>query len=446
MPDCRDDQPGHRPADLGPRRVAGGRRLGRDAARSPARVRKFYDQGYIDDFTAGNLAATMAWSGDVLYYKIWEDTPFEFIVPRGGALAVDRQHDDPGELGEPRRARYQLMDYRLPARGRAIDHRVGAYMSPVPAVQDLIAEHAKAEPGDDTRDGSKHMAESPLLWPDDELLSEDPVRPQPDDRRGARGVGRDLPPDLRELSGPADRPRSTALVTAAASRPVRRPAAEATGQFGPSGSAGRRTALLAPGGIYLILGFILPLIIIVYTSLQSGGLLSGGFTFTWEFANYADALLAVRGRSTSERRCTRVSRPSFAILLAYPMAYWIAFYGGRWKSTLFFLILVPFFVSFVIRTVQWKFILADNGLLFGPLKNLGLLPDDFSVLASADRGRRGHHLQLPAVHRAAALRGARSDRQTARRGGEGPVRHAVRRRSARSCCRCRSREYSPPSC
>ena len=49
------------------------------------------------------------------------------------------------------------------------------------------------------------------------------------------------------------------------------------------------------------------------------------------------------------------------ILLAYPMAYWIAFYGGKWKSTLFFLILVPFFVSFVIRTVQWKFLLADNG-------------------------------------------------------------------------------------
>ena len=69
------------------------------------------------------------------------------------------------------------------------------------------------------------------------------------------------------------------------------------------------------------------------------------------------------------------------ILLAYPMAYWIAFYAGRWKSTLFFLILVPFFVSFVIRTVQWNFILADDGVLFGFLKDLGLLPDNFRVLA-----------------------------------------------------------------
>ena len=64
------------------------------------------------------------------------------------------------------------------------------------------------------------------------------------------------------------------------------------------------------------------------------------------------------------------------------MAYWIAFYGGRRKSTLLFLILLPFFVSFVIRTVQWQFILADDGLIFGPLKSIGLLPDDFRVLAT----------------------------------------------------------------
>jgi spermidine/putrescine transport system permease protein len=42
---------------------------------------------------------------------------------------------------------------------------------------------------------------------------------------------------------------------------------------------------------------------------------------------------------------------------------------------------VPFFVSFVIRTVQWKFLLADDGVLFGPLKSIGLLPEDFRVLA-----------------------------------------------------------------
>ncbi|MBA3689932.1 MAG: ABC transporter permease [Actinobacteria bacterium] len=140
-------------------------------------------------------------------------------------------------------------------------------------------------------------------------------------------------------------------------------------------------ALLGPGGIYLIIGFVLPLILVVYASLQSGGLLSGGFRFTWEFSNYPDVFSQYKSYYVRSVAYSGIAT-AIAILLAYPMAYWIAFYGGRWKSTLFFMILLPFFVSFVIRTVQWKFILGDDGLLFGPLKSLGLLPQDFRVLAS----------------------------------------------------------------
>ena len=84
-----------------------------------------YDQGYVDDLTAGNLAGTMAWSGDVLYYKIWEGQPFEFIVPDGRRAAVDRQHADPGQLGEPRwRARDDGL--LLQARDRADGDGMGA--------------------------------------------------------------------------------------------------------------------------------------------------------------------------------------------------------------------------------------------------------------------------------------------------------------------------------
>jgi spermidine/putrescine transport system permease protein len=140
-------------------------------------------------------------------------------------------------------------------------------------------------------------------------------------------------------------------------------------------------ALLAPGGIYLIVGFVLPLIVVVITSLKSGGLLSGGFRFTWQFSNYPDVLSQYKSFYVRSLAYSAIAT-SIAILLAYPMAYWIAFYGGRWKSTLFFMILVPFFVTFVIRTVQWKFILGDEGLLLGPLKNMGLVPQNFSVLAS----------------------------------------------------------------
>jgi spermidine/putrescine transport system permease protein len=140
-------------------------------------------------------------------------------------------------------------------------------------------------------------------------------------------------------------------------------------------------ALLAPAGVYLFVFFILPLGLMLYTSLQSGGLLSGGFGFSWEFGNYTDVL------GQYQRQFVRSIQYSLivtvvALLLAYPMTYWIAFYGGRFKSSFLLLILMPFFVSFVIRTIQWKFILGDNGPVLGALKSIGLLPDEFRVLAT----------------------------------------------------------------
>ena len=66
-------------------------------------VRVYYDQGYIDDFVAGNLNATMAWSGDVLYYKKWAGYETSAAASPRRRAAVDRQHADPGQLREPGR-------------------------------------------------------------------------------------------------------------------------------------------------------------------------------------------------------------------------------------------------------------------------------------------------------------------------------------------------------
>ena len=135
-------------------------------------LRKFYDQGYVDDFTAGNLAATMAWSGDVLYYKIWEDQPFEFIVPDGGALLWIDNMLIPANSANPQGA-YQLMDWVYkPEVAQMITEWV-LYMSPVPEVQNLIAAHAADEQGGYAAD-LRETAESELLWPDDALLAQTP--------------------------------------------------------------------------------------------------------------------------------------------------------------------------------------------------------------------------------------------------------------------------------
>ena len=132
-------------------------------------LRKFYDQGYIDDFTAGNLAATMAWSGDVLYYKIWENKPYDFNVPEGGALLWIDNMMIPANSANPQGA-YQLMDFVYqPEIAQMITEWV-LYMSPVPEVQELIAQHATEESGK-YADQLTQTAESEFLWPDDAMLA-----------------------------------------------------------------------------------------------------------------------------------------------------------------------------------------------------------------------------------------------------------------------------------
>jgi spermidine/putrescine transport system permease protein len=69
-------------------------------------------------------------------------------------------------------------------------------------------------------------------------------------------------------------------------------------------------------------------------------------------------------------------------VIAFPLAYFIAFKGGRFKNVMLLLIILPFFVSYVLRTVSWQLILADNGWAVSRLKDIGLIGDDGRLLAS----------------------------------------------------------------
>ena len=149
-------------------------------------------------------------------------------------------------------------------------------------------------------------------------------------------------------------------------------------------AGGRRLApylIGLPGGMWLAIFFVIPILVMLSLSLQSGNA-EEGFRFTWEWSNYADAW---EFYSTQFIRSLVFALivTGLCLVLAYPMAYWIAFYGGARKSTYLFLILLPFFVSFVIRTASWKFILNDQGFVLGPLKEAGLLPQDFHLLATS---------------------------------------------------------------
>jgi spermidine/putrescine transport system permease protein len=138
--------------------------------------------------------------------------------------------------------------------------------------------------------------------------------------------------------------------------------------------------LLAPSGVYLLMFLVIPLGFLVYTSLESGGLLTG-FRLTWNFSNYTGQLTEYKTQFLRSIEYSVIVTLA-CLLLAYPMTYWIAFYGGRWKSSILLMILLPFFVSYVIRTIQWKFLLGDTGIILGPLKSIGLLPQNFHVLAT----------------------------------------------------------------
>ena len=136
--------------------------------------------------------------------------------------------------------------------------------------------------------------------------------------------------------------------------------------------------LLIPGGIWLLLFYVIPTLSMLSVSLQEGSL-EQGYRLTMNFAVYPEVLL---------RNDTQIIRSILyglvttgaTLVIAYPLAYTIAFRGGRFKNALLFLVILPFFVSFIIRTLSWKFVLADQGIVLGTLKNLGILGQGFHVL------------------------------------------------------------------
>ena len=173
--------------------------------------------------------------------------------------------------------------------------------------------------------------------------------------------------------------------------------------------------LLAPGILWLLFFFIIPTVQMFLTSVSSGTV-SDGFKLTFTSQAYATAISKF-GKQFGNSLLYGGAATILTFLIGFPMAYTIAFRGGRYKNLLLFLVIAPFFTSFLIRTISWKILLGDAGPLLGPLKELHILPEEPAPL-HADRRRRRHHLQLPAVHGPAPLRRPREDRSAAHRGGQ----------------------------
>ena len=137
---------------------------------------------------------------------------------------------------------------------------------------------------------------------------------------------------------------------------------------------------LVPGGLWLIVFFVLPLVTVASVALQEGTL-GTGFRLTFNFGVFPEAIARWDTQLLRSLQFGLIVTV-LAMLIGYPMAYTIAFRGGRYKNILLLFVIMPFFTSFIIRTISWKFILADQGFVLGTLKDLGIVEQGFRLIAT----------------------------------------------------------------
>jgi len=147
------------------------------------------------------------------------------------------------------------------------------------------------------------------------------------------------------------------------------------GRFAPYG-------LLSPGVIWLVLFFLVPVVTLLRTSLS---VKESRFDlepdFVWQWSNYGDAISEFSDQFVRSFVYAGVAT-LLCIGIGYPLAYVIAFRGGRYKNLFLGLVVVPFFTTYLIRTIAWGSILADAGPAVGVLRTFGILGDGGRLLAT----------------------------------------------------------------
>lgn len=136
-----------------------------------------------------------------------------------------------------------------------------------------------------------------------------------------------------------------------------------------------------PAGIWLLALFVVPLVEMLSLSLQSCNPATGACTLTWHWSEFPSQISLYHQQFLTSFYFAGIAT-LIDLVVSFPIAYWIAFRGGSKKNFFLLMLLVPFFVSFVIRTVVWQFILSDNGVVLGTLKHAGLIPQGAHVLAT----------------------------------------------------------------
>jgi spermidine/putrescine transport system permease protein len=145
--------------------------------------------------------------------------------------------------------------------------------------------------------------------------------------------------------------------------------------------------LLLPGILYLVLFFLTPLVSLLLTSFKAptefGDIGQFSYAFRWE--NYVDVITTywphiIRSFSYA------LAATFFALIISYPLAYFIGVKARRWpllQSLALVLVIAPFFISFLLRTLAWKQIFSDESFLVTSLKAMSVLAPDAHVTGTA---------------------------------------------------------------
>jgi spermidine/putrescine transport system permease protein len=138
--------------------------------------------------------------------------------------------------------------------------------------------------------------------------------------------------------------------------------------------------LLLPGLGWLLVFFAIPLGYMAFESLKTGTF-DTGYTFNWQFSNYTNALSDFKEQLLRSFEYAGLATV-LSIAIGYPLAYVVALKAGRWRNALLLAVIVPFFVSYLIRTLSWGTILSDSGFVVSTLKSVGILSDNGRLLAT----------------------------------------------------------------
>ncbi len=137
--------------------------------------------------------------------------------------------------------------------------------------------------------------------------------------------------------------------------------------------------LLGPGLLFLGIFFFFPLYTLGRMALSSRPSRFADPVFDWHWENFNSAFSSYGDQFTRSFLYATLAT-LLTLVIAYPLAYVIAFRGGRYKSVLLGLVVVPFFTNFLIRTLAWKTILGDQGAVVGFVRDLGLLSSGGTIL------------------------------------------------------------------